>query len=330
MPKAASRGNDRDDDLEVVMTEVDPDEVDNDDEDVEGRDSNLTGVDEEDNEEGLDDHDEDQSEDDDDQDEPEPRRETRQQRQSPRGNPRDAFLKRLKRAERQIAEVRDENAELANSNQRMGAELQKIKSGGDVDKVKKEAEIKLSGIREKLKVAIEAGDSDAQARLTEELADVKAEVKKAEALAEANKGVDGTAQPVERYQRLAAQWKRKHQRFNTDEAFAGFVAAIDRALAREGFNRNTDKYYQELDKRVKERFPEEYGKAAPPRQRHPASGPDGDGGTSKEGNRPRPGATFQRKGKAHVLSKRQESIMRRVGLDPTDVEDRKTFVRENL
>lgn len=327
MPKQASRGNDRDDDLEVLMTEVDHDQVDNDDEDDLDEPSNgLTDLDEEDQDT---DADSDEDQDNDDEDEPAPRRESRQQ--TGRNNPRDAFLKRLKRAERQIAEVRDENQELANSNQRMGAELQKIKAGGDVDKVKKEAETKLSGIRERLKVAIEAGDSDAQARLTEELADVKADVKKAEALAEANKGVDGTAGPVERYQRLAAQWKRKHQRFTTDEAFAGYVAAIDRALAREGFNRNTDKYFQELDKRVKDRFPEEYGKTLPVRRTHPSSGPDADGGSNANAARgTRQTGTFQRRGKAHVLSKRQEVIMRTVGLDPTDPEDRKTFVRENL
>jgi hypothetical protein len=331
MPKQASRGNDRDDDLEVVMTEVDPNDVDNnEDDEIEGRDSNLSEVEDEDQDD-LEDHDEDQNEDDDDQDdEPEPRRESRQQRQAPKGNPRDAFLKRLKRAERQIAEVRDENAELANSNQRMGAELQKLKSGGDVEKAKKDAEAKLSDVRAKLKVAIEAGDSDAQARLTEELADIKADVKKAEALAEASKGATDAGGPVERYQRLAAQWKRKHQRFNTDPVFSSYVAAIDRSLAGEGYNRNTDRYFAELDKRVKERYPEEYGKTPPRRQQHPASGPDADGGSNRDGNRQRPAATFQRKGKAHVLSRRQEGIMRKVGLDPTDPEDRKTFVRENL
>lgn len=329
MPKAASRGKDRDDDLEVLMTEVDADEVDNDDEDEDGTGGGLTDIDDEDDNHGPSEEDEDESNEDDEDERP-VARDSRPQQRNSGNNPRDAFLKRLKRAERQIAEVRDENAELANSNQRMAGELQKIKVGGDVDKVKKESEIKLKDLGDKLEVAIEAGDSKAQRTLIEQISDVKAELKKTEALAEAAKGA-GDTQPVERYQRLAAQWKRKHQRFNTDEAFAGYVAAIDRALAREGMNRNSDKYFVELDKRVKERFPEEYGRTAPPRRTHPSSGPDADGGSNANASRTtKQTGNFARKGKAHILSRRQESIMRKVGLDPTDAEDRKTFVRENL
>ena len=205
MPKLASRGNDRDDDLEVVMTEVDPDEVDNDEEDIEARNSHLSDVDDEDD--LSNDHDETESDDDEDEDERAPRCESRDQRQS-KGSSRDAFLKRLKRAERQIAEVRDENAQLVSSNQRMGAELGKLKSGADVDKAKKDAEDKLKEVRAKLKVAIEAGDSDAQVVLQEQMSEIKAEVAKATALAEAAKGATDAGAPVERYQRLASQWKR--------------------------------------------------------------------------------------------------------------------------
>lgn len=334
MPKQAARGNDRDDDLEVVMTEVDPDEVDNDDDEVEARHSGLTDIDDADKN-GDEDHDTDPNADEDDLDEePAPRRESQEQRQQPRGNSRDAFLKRLKRAERQIAEVRDENAQLVSSNSQMRGELNKIKAGGDVDKAKKDAEDKLKDVRAKLKVAIEAGDSDAQVVLQEQMSEIKAEVAKATALAEAAKGAVDAGAPVERYQRLANQWKRKHQRFTTDAIFGAFATAIDRELAKEGFNRNSDDYWSELDRRVKERYPEEYGKGGdrtvPPRNKHPASGPDSDGGTNREASRQRTGAPFQKRGKAHVLSRRQEGIMRKVGLDPTDPEDRKTFVRENL
>lgn len=337
MPKNNSRARGREDDLVVEMHEVDPDEVDNEDDELEGRDSNLTDLDDEDdtrvNDRDEDDLDEDQSDEDEDEDEheDEPPARRQQARQAPAKNPRDVFLKRLKRAERQIAEVRDENAELATSNQRLGAELDKIKKGGDVDKIKKEAEAKLSGVRERLKVAIEAGDSDAQARLTEELADIKADVKKAEALAEASKGA-GDASVVTRSTRLATQWKRKHQRFNTDKAFNAFVSAIDRTLPNEGFDSNTDAYWKELDKRVRERFPEEYGKAAPPRARHPASGPEGDSGTNRGGARDArksKDGNFSKRGKAFVLSASNMRTMRAVGLDPDDAEDRKTFVREN-
>jgi hypothetical protein len=334
MPKTNARGRSREDDLIVEMHEVDPEEADN--EDLEEDRGGLTEVDDEEDrdedrdQDDLDDEDKDTDEDDDQDDDEEDKPVRRQQAsRQPSQSPRDKFLKRLKRAERQIAEVRDENASLAESNQRQAAELQKIKVGGDVEKVKKESEAKLEGIRAKLKVAVEAGDSDAQVRLTEELADVKAEVKKAEALAEASKGTDTTA--VERYQRLAAQWKRKHQRFTTDKVFAAFAAAVDRDLAAEGLNRNSDGYFKELDKRIKERYPEEYGRTMPRRLKHPSSGPDADEGTNrrpiqrrgdKDGN-------FSKRGKAFVLSAANIRTMRAVGLDPDDKEDQKTFVREN-
>jgi hypothetical protein len=338
MPKSNARGRSREDDLIVEMHEVDPEDADN--EDLDEDRGNLQDLDDEDEDRDEDrdqddpDEDQDQDEDDDqgEDDEP-PRRETRQQRQAPSKSPRDKFLARLKRAERQIAEVRDENAVLAESNQRQAAELQKIKVGGDVDKAKKEADAKILELRGKLEAAIEAGDSKAQALLTEQMADVKADVKKAEALAEAAKGTDTSGGAVERYQRLAAQWKRKHQRFTTDKVFAAFAAAVDRDLAQEGMNRNSDAYFKELDKRIKERYPEEYGRTMPRRRQHPSSGPDANEGSNREQRITRRGAdkegNFSKRGKAFVLSAANMRTMRAVGLDPDDAEDRKTFVREN-
>ena len=281
------RSNDREDDLEVIGHEVSPEEaeLDNDSTTTVSKTSiTRSGEDanDQDDEPNHDDDDDRREEANDDLDEePAPRRNDRREQRGQKESP---FLKRLKRTERIVQEVRDENAQLVENNNVLRTQIETISRKGDVEKVKAESEKKLEDIRARLKVAKESGDTDAEVKLIEEMADAKADVKKAEALAEAAKTTGGAGAPVERYRRLADQWKRKHQRFNTDPAFKAAVIAIDKQVADDGFNRNGDDYWKEVDKRVKKMFPNEY-RDMPPRREHPAKGGDGGGNNGRaDGN----------------------------------------------
>lgn len=250
-----------------------------------------------------------------------------------RGN--DAWRRRLLRAERLIEEVRDENRDLTQRNEALETKFTKRETTEKLAEKKQEAERKLVDVRAKLKAAKEAGNTDDEMRLTEEMAEIKADLKAQEIMAENAKQADETAPAVKRQPRLARQWLRKHQRYHTDQAFQSFVKVIDRQVAAEGYDANSDEYWEELDSRVKGRFPEEYGKVkrrnnddTPQRRRHPARGSEGDDSPSGGKRRDRDG--FVRRGSKVVLTPRQLKNMSRFGLDPDSDEDRKAYVRENM
>jgi hypothetical protein len=325
----ATRLPDRGGDFDVIGTEVSSEEADAEDETL-GAGSEL-----DEDPEAADSGDDDDvdpeinPDEDDDYEEIEPSRTAR----SHAGNRLEKFSKRLARQERLTNEVRAENRQLAESNRQLVAQVQKFKTDDDLTQKRAEGEANLVMLRAQLKAAKEAGETDKEIEIIERISDVKAEVKKAEAMAEASRGAAAVVnQAPQRFQRLAAQWKRKHQRYNTDENFKAVANAMDVRIANDGFDKNTDEYWRELDRRMKKLFPKEYGvKPGDRRPRHPAAGPGGDEDASPR----RPGndeeaPSFQKRGKAFVLTQRQLSIMRTVGLDPDSDEDRKVFVRENL
>lgn len=318
---------DADEDLDVIGTEVSPEEADAEDATV-GRTQDPEDVD----------PDPDQEEpdpeaggevDDDDYEDVDTSRTART-----RGTTRlDKFSARLARQERITNEVRSENRQLAESNRQLVTQVQKLKTDEDLEKKRAETEASVAVLKISIKAAKEAGDTDKEIDLIEKLADVKGEMKRAEAMAEVSKGAaQAVSQAPQRFQRLAEQWKRKHQRYNTDSNFAAVANALDTAIAKDGFDKNSDEYWRELDRRMKRLYPKEYGvKPGQRTPRHPASGP-GEEDEQPVGRRTVNGNehTFQKRGKAYVLTQRDMRIMRTVGLDPDDDTDRKTFVRENL
>lgn len=242
------------------------------------------------------------------------------------------FRKRLLRFERSLEEVRDENKELVERNRALEGRIAKRETDEELTKKKSEAEDKLKRIRKELAEAKESGSTAREIELTEEMADVKADLKTAERRAEDAKEVDKQAAPVTRQPRLARAWMRKHGRFNSDPAFKAFVQATDKTIAAEGFDMEDESYYSELDKRVAKRFPEEFPNLKRkqedgPRRRHPARGSDPD---ESQGGAPREQGGFRRTRKGFQMSESQLKNMRRFGMDPDNEADRKAYVLNNV
>lgn len=242
------------------------------------------------------------------------------------------FRKRLLRSERQKDELREENEALAERLVAVETRLTKRETVEQLAAKRATAETKLSRIRTELATAKEAGNTADEIRLTEELSDVKAEIRVAERDAQTATETNAAAAPVQRQPRLARQWLRRHPRFDRDAAFKAAVQTIDRDVAKR-FNADDSAYWEELDKQVKKLFPDEYKgqRNEPPvrRRQHPAAGGERDDSQGRGVPRRTPGG-FHRRGNKVLLTPGHRSTMRKFGMDPDSKEDQRAFIKNNL
>ena len=140
-----------------------------------------------------------------------------------------------------------------------------------------------------LKTAIEVGDSDAQAEAQQKLARLAIEnerVKSTQAQRERLKkemearGIDPNQpqmpqQPVQPQQQQtpppppdpkAEDWASKNTWFGEDEPMTLTSFSIHRKLMEEGFDPQTDSYYNEIDKRMRDTFPHKFEQQVSPTQ----------------------------------------------------------------
>lgn len=184
------------------------------------------------------------------------------------------------RRNRETAErERDELARLA---QAMHAENQRLKQTqakttetlGGVTKAKAEADLKRA--REELKAAQEAFDTDRIVAAQEALADAKLALRDAErfsagALQASQDAVqtaqvtrtDATAAQPQRVQpdAKALRWQAKNQWFGQQgfEDVTSFALGLHQKLVSSGLDPRSDDYYEQVDARLKAKFPEVFG-----------------------------------------------------------------------
>ena len=143
--------------------------------------------------------------------------------------------------------------------------------------------------KQALKVAIETGDPEAQANAQQKLARLAIEgerVKSTQAQRERLKkemearGVDPNQpqmpqQPVQQPQRQAPppppdpkaeDWASKNTWFGEDEPMTLTSFSIHRKLMEEGFDPQSDSYYNEIDKRMRDTFPHKFEQQVSPTQ----------------------------------------------------------------
>jgi hypothetical protein len=66
-------------------------------------------------------------------------------------------------------------------------------------------------------------------------------------------------QPVNQVPERAQEWISDHPEFKTDELFYNSSIVVNNQLLREGFDANSEDFYEELDTRLGKRFPEVFG-----------------------------------------------------------------------
>lgn len=191
--------------------------------------------------------------------------------------------KRIRQLVGQKKEREAEIEKLLEDNKQMQLELQKQKEeyfeavGSNLKSSEAQVNEKLVIARDSYKRAIDSGDSDLILQAQEYLNNAQQDVvrladakKQYESLTPAQKNAVAeeqvTQQPAaqETYQGYglkAYQWAASNEWFNQDQVLTNAALVIDAQLKEEGFDPEEDEYYQEIDKRLAENFPQKFGKA---------------------------------------------------------------------
>ena len=191
-----------------------------------------------------------------------------------------------KRIRQLVAQKKEREAEiekLLESNKQMQLELQQQKQeyldavGTNLKSSEAQVNEKLVIARDSYKRAIDSGDSDLILQAQEYLNNAQQDVvrladakRQYEALTPAQKDAVAEQQVTQQqaapetyngYGLKAYQWAASNEWFNQDQILTNAALVIDAQLKEEGFDPEEDEYYQEIDRRLAENFPQKFGKA---------------------------------------------------------------------
>lgn len=130
-----------------------------------------------------------------------------------------------------------------------------------LEQAKRVVDQELNEAKQKVKQAYESGDSDAMVAAQEELAAVKY---KAERVANFKPTpLQETQNPVlippVQIDNRAATWQDNNKWFGKDEEMTNFALAVHSKLVKQGVDPKSDEYYEKIDARMRQVFPEEFG-----------------------------------------------------------------------
>ena len=214
-------------------------------------------------------------------------------------------------AEVQSRQIQEQNAQLA-------ARLERLEKGSQQSS-ENAFNQRYAQTKEALKKAIEEGDTDAQLDFSEQIADYRAAMRVSE-MQRNQRAQQETASPtvgraVQAAQdpapQKAMQWWERNNWFNGQgyERETAAARAIDVQLDIEGFDKDSDDYYDQLNNRLHNVFPELVSGSSPSNTKRTKSrspvAPSTGGSPNYKGNRVR-------------LTKQQLSAAREVGITTED------------
>lgn len=225
-----------------------------------------------------------------------------------------------RRAKEKAEREREEALSIA---QRILQENEQLKGDVDsnhkmlIDQAKSVASKELDEAKRKYKVAHESGDSDALLAAQEALTDVRLKIERINNFrpkplqvprntVQTQQAPQNPASEVRRDDK-AEDWVSKNNWFNRDREMTGFALAVhERLVEDEGINPRSNTYYERVDARMREKFPEKFG--------------DGSGGNEKprRSNTVVAPATRSTAPRKIVLTPSAVSIAKRLGI-PLDV-----------
>lgn len=213
-----------------------------------------------------------------------------------------------------------EKTELENFSKKLVEENKRLKS--DVSKnqealleqAKKTVAAELAQAKRVYKEAYEAGDSEAIIAAQESLtnANIKTDklndfkispLQEQETTVEENKEVPATQPP--KVDPKAAAWAQKNTWFGQDDEMTSLAMGIHNKLANQGIDLQSDEYYEKIDTRMRQVFPDYFGETEEPEAEKP----------KRQANVVAP-ATRSTAPKKIRLSKTQLAIAKRLGVTP--------------
>ncbi len=181
---------------------------------------------------------------------------------------------------RQKEAVAREKAELERLAQQLINENNRLKQSYNegqevlVNSARKEAETELDAARRKLKEAQEAFDTDAIIAAQEALAEAKWKVEEAkrfrpQALQPTENPVQTQQQPQTQVQpdEKSLRWQAKNQWFGQPgfEEYTSYALGLHQKLVTGGVDPRSDEYFDQIDGRMKSKFPELFGNEDKPK-----------------------------------------------------------------
>jgi len=168
-----------------------------------------------------------------------------------------------RRAKEASTRMRDEAVAYAQKIQSENQRLRDLVDRGEkvlVDEVKTRTERDLESARMQLKRAHEDGDPDSIVSAQELLSKAAYEAQK---IQEYTPKPQQPQQPQQRSftqpDQKAADWAKKNPWFRTDKEMTAVALAVHEDLVTNGVDTKSDEYYQAIDNRIRERFPEKFG-----------------------------------------------------------------------
>ena len=130
-----------------------------------------------------------------------------------------------------------------------------------IEQAKKVAESDMEAAKRKYREAYESADTDGIIAAQEEMAKATLKLDKTSSmrpLPAPEKDVQ--YQPQQRIDTRAEEWKERNKWFGKNRAMSAFALGLHAELVEEkGINPNSEKYYQEIDRTMRKRFPEAFG-----------------------------------------------------------------------
>ena len=163
--------------------------------------------------------------------------------------------------------MRDEAVVYAQKIHKENQKLRDLVNRGEqvlVDEVKQRTEKELESARFQLKRAHEAGDPDSIVGAQELLTKASYDSQKAQEYIpspEPEKVPDyqPRRQAAPAPDPKAADWAKQNPWFKTDKEMTAVALAVHEDLVTQGVDTKSDDYYQAIDQRVRDRFPEKFG-----------------------------------------------------------------------
>jgi hypothetical protein len=212
----------------------------------------------------------------------------------------EAALREREEAARIAQQLLEENKRLR-EHYNASAQLQ-----SSVAQSKAEAELQLA--RQKLKEAQESYDTDQIISAQEELAAARYRLEQAKAFTPRALQVpqeEVYSQPTPQQSQAqvdpkAARWQAQNQWFGQDDEMTSLALAVHKKLVDSGYDPRTDEYYERINARMREVFPDYFGEAKKEQPKRPATVV---------------AAPTRTAGKKKItLTKSQEALARRLGL----------------
>ena len=195
----------------------------------------------------------------------------------------DKLTKKVREAERREQAATEYAKNVYQENQSLQQKADTL-DDGYVAQYETRVNAELEAVKKQLKQAVETGDVDAQVAANQSLASLTMQAERVKSTQQKKDRIkkqreeQGEQQQEYRQQYVPPQmpppaadpkaesWAEKNEWFGKDEPMTLTSFSIHRNLVEEGFDPQSDSYYNEVDKRMRDNFPHKFGQQVSPTQ----------------------------------------------------------------